>query len=897
MTLTGAAPELRYRLGEELAKAATATLNAVHGGMGLRDLAKLRALRLELASLCLEIPEESLQGAWIPLKELRTAILGMALFDMPRIASENELLNRIRSIMSGGHFGNPVTSAVVAGMLMTNAYELPLLTDFEHCPAWLLDSYLEFLFESPNIFQRPGDVFRYGEFLEALLTKLWSAVEQAEVSALQKHVLVRFLQWSNFVQANFLDCNVRDLFALRARLLESTLELAGYQLAHIFRRRITVPDRIRVGILTEGFAPGTETFHNLAYFEHLDRSVFEVNLYVFQETRHPLEEYCRKCSDRFVVLPKNDLTSQVARIRSDDLDIILIANNVTVRSNQPALAGAHRLARVQVALVDSPVTTGFRNMDVMLSAEWNEPLSGAQEQYTERLCQVDGSINCYAYEHDRDVATVRITRADLKCDSSSVLYFSGANCYKIIPELSETWAKILATVPDSVLVLMPFNPNWSSSYSRQPFIDRIEAQLAAYGVGPGRLRVIGCVPTRADVHNVMKLCDVYLDSYPFAGACSFLDAVAVGLPAVAWHGTTARTRHGVSILRAMGLSNLAAMTEDEYIHKAVEFGTRPELREQARASIAAATRHTPPVLDTRDFGARVGHALHLEFENYVREASQVMQAGGDAFSKNANSIQISGKTRASQMLTDHQITEHLIQPYLRGLRGGEPGHVVDVGACYGQISSTFLRDGWTADLFEPDAGAREVLKRHLAPVAAQYRLFPFAVSDHAKASVQFYKASQHGLSGLDPTAYGPVEEINTVRCVRLGEFLVEQGVQQIDFLKVDTEGWDFEVLAGHDFERLRPTIVFVEYGAERQRPKLIPVLEDMRLRGYYALLFHFTDDGNFQRGIWQTRLLSVLPGDRADELPPDAFGNILFYPSNELLFPVAFADLFKSFAS
>jgi hypothetical protein len=131
--------------------------------------------------------------------------------------------------------------------------------------------------------------------------------------------------------------------------------------------------------------------------------------------------------------------------------------------------------------------------------------------------------------------------------------------------------------------------------------------------------------------------------------------------------------------------------------------------------------------------------------------------------------------------------------------------------------------------------------------------------------------------------------------VRLGEFLVEQGVQRIDFLKVDTEGWDFEVLAGHDFERLRPKIVFVEYGAERQRPKLIPVLEEMRSRGYRALLFHFTDDGNFQKGIWQTRLLSVLPGERASELPSDAFGNILFYSCDESLFPVAAADLFGSF--
>lgn len=895
MTLSEAVPELHHRLGDELAKAATATLNAVRAGIATKDFTKLRALRLELASLCLEIPQESLQAAWVPLKELRTAIVGVALLDWPRTASENNLLDRICAIMSGRGFGNPVTSAVVSGMLLAHAYELPLLTDFEHCPQWLLDSYLEFLFESPNIFQQPGDISRYGDWLEALLAKIWNSVEQRGISPVQCRVLVCFLQWSNFVQANFLDRNLRDLFATRAHLLETTLELAGCQLNHVFRRRTAVPDRIRLGILTQGIAPGTETFHNLAYFEHLDRNIFEVNLYVFQETRHPLEDYCRKCSDRFIILPKDDLNSQVARIRSDDLDVILIANNVTVRSNQPALAAAHRLARLQVALVDSPVTTGFRNVDVMLSAKWNEPPSDPQEQYTERLSQIEGSVNCYAYQHDRDLGQVRITRNDLKCDSNSVLFFSGANCYKIIPELSETWAKILAAVPDSVLVLMPFNPNWSSSYSRQPFIDRIEAQLAAHGVGPGRLRVIGCVPTRADVHSVMQLCDVYLDSYPFAGACSFLDAVTVGLPVVAWQGAIARSRHALAILGAMGLEHLVAGSEEEYIRKAVDFGIQPPLREQARAAVTAAMHSNPPVLDTRSFGNRIGRALRSEFDGYVRHSQGMLRTSENAVSKIANSIQMSGKTGALRAFTDLQITERLIHPYLRGMRSAEPGHIVDVGACYGQISWTFLREGWTADLFEPDSGAREVLNRNLSPVAAQYRLFPFAVSDQAHTNAQFYKASHHGLSGFDPTPYGQVAEISTVQCVRLGEFLAEQGVQRIDFLKVDTEGWDFEVLAGHDFERLRPTIVFVEYGAERQRPKLLPVLDQMQLRGYSALVFHLTDDGNFQKGIWQTRLLSVIPGERASELPPDAFGNILFYPSDEPLFPVAVADLFSSF--
>ena len=893
MTVMETSPELQQKLGDELAKATTVTLSSIRNGAA--DLGKVRALRLELARLCLELPEASIQRASGLLLELRTAVRSAGFLETPRTSSEEEVVNRARTRLRSGRFGDPGTSAAVAGMLLADAYELPLLTDFECCPPWLLGGYLDFLFDDPTLFQRIGDASHYREYLQELVGRIWAGLEHAQISPISKQVLACFVAKQSFLQAYFRDGNIRELFTCRARLLETALEWNGYPLAHMFRPRTTVPTRLKLGILTQVFAGSTETFHNLCYFEHLDRNAFELTLYVIGQTGHALEEYCRTRSDRFVVLPESDLGAQVSRIRSDDLDVILIASNITAATKQTTLIAAHRLARLQVGLMDSPVTTGFRNIDVMLSSEWNEPRTGGQEQYTERLRYLDGPLNCYAYEHDREPATISITRADLKCDSGSVLYFSGANYYKILPELVETWAKILAAVPESTLVLMPFNPHWSRSYPQQSFINRIKAQLAEHGVSAERLRVVGCVPTRADVHNVIRVCDVYLDPYPFAGACSLVDPLLVGLPVVAWQGETTRTRHAQAILGPLGLGSLVAETEEEYIRKAVEFGRQPILREQTSREIAGAMQNNPPVLDTVSFGGRVGRALTAEFEQYVQHLREMLCEDTDAAAYSAGmGLQISQKNARMNEFADTQITEHIIQPYLRGMLDGKPGHIVDVGACYGQISLTFLRDGWTADLFEPDAGAREVLNRQLTPFAAQCRVHPFAVSDAAKAKVRFYRASQHGLSGLNPTIYGRVDKVSTVRCVRLGPFLREQSVRKIDFLKVDAEGWDFEVLAGHDFEHLRPTIIFIEYGAERQRPHVVRVLDRMRLRGYSALLFNYTDDGNFRKGIWESRLISVVAGDRARELPADAFGNILFYPTEERLFPAAVADFFSS---
>ena len=89
---------------------------------------------------------------------------------------------------------------------------------------------------------------------------------------------------------------------------------------------------------------------------------------------------------------------------------------------------------------------------------------------------------------------------------------------QIIPELRDTWAKIIAAVPNSVLVLYPFGNTWSGDYVKQPFINKMSAIFNKYGIDRTRLILLNTLANREDVKAVLQLADVYLDSYPYAGA-------------------------------------------------------------------------------------------------------------------------------------------------------------------------------------------------------------------------------------------------------------------------------------------------------------------------------------------------------------------------------------------
>jgi FkbM family methyltransferase len=50
-----------------------------------------------------------------------------------------------------------------------------------------------------------------------------------------------------------------------------------------------------------------------------------------------------------------------------------------------------------------------------------------------------------------------------------------------------------------------------------------------------------------------------------------------------------------------------------------------------------------------------------------------------------------------------------------------------------------------------------------------------------------------------------------VRCCSLATLLAETGLEQVDVLQIDTEGWDYEILKLVDFTKIKPAIVNYEH--------------------------------------------------------------------------------------
>jgi predicted O-linked N-acetylglucosamine transferase (SPINDLY family) len=218
-----------------------------------------------------------------------------------------------------------------------------------------------------------------------------------------------------------------------------------------------------------------------------------------------------------------------------------------------------------------------------------------------------GMFNCFILgDQDprlpkpRDPATAVLPTVPIR-------FASGGSLYKLTPELRQAWMRILAAVPDSELVLYPFNPGWglprTSAAIRQQFVD----EFGAAGIAAHRLRILPN-QTPHQIVDLLRDTDVYLDTFPYSGAASFMEPIAALCPMVGLSGSTQRGLQGAAMLAALGLDEMIATDVDEYVANAIELARSTAFRAALKRRLQARL-DALPFLDPADFGRRLTAAL------------------------------------------------------------------------------------------------------------------------------------------------------------------------------------------------------------------------------------------------------------------------------------------------
>ncbi|MFN3891028.1 MAG: FkbM family methyltransferase [Beijerinckiaceae bacterium] len=151
----------------------------------------------------------------------------------------------------------------------------------------------------------------------------------------------------------------------------------------------------------------------------------------------------------------------------------------------------------------------------------------------------------------------------------------------------------------------------------------------------------------------------------------------------------------------------------------------------------------------------------------------------------------------------------------RALGERRDGFYVDVGGGHpvaDNVSCWFYLQGWRGIVVEP----QEDLARAYAFARPRDTVF-CGVAGAVEGEAAFHEVDRlHGLSSLRPESaavaagFGASHRVRHVPMTTLDALIAREGVRGIDFVKIDVEGAEADVLAGLDLDRNRPQALCIE---------------------------------------------------------------------------------------
>ena len=343
------------------------------------------------------------------------------------------------------------------------------------------------------------------------------------------------------------------------------------------------PRRLRVGYVSNNFRDSAVMPFVLPILANHDPAAVEVVCYsdtanpdAVTAAARPLASLWRRTS----ALSDPQLAEQ---IRADRIDVLVELTGHLGGGRLGTLA--RRPAPVQVSYLGYQGTTGVAAVDYVIT-DWHADPAGAELLYVEQPWRLDRPFFCW-----QPPAVAPPVGPPPVLMNGHVTFGCLNAVAKTSPAAVYLWAQILAAVPGSRMVIMTTRCVATD--------ERIRADFAAVGVSADRVRFVCRAPLAEYLARYDDI-DVALDPVPFVGHTTTLDAAWQGVPTVTRAGEGYAQRYGSSAVRAIGLADLVADSDDAYVTVATRLAGDADRLCVVRATLRDAVAASP-VADAAGF--------------------------------------------------------------------------------------------------------------------------------------------------------------------------------------------------------------------------------------------------------------------------------------------------------
>lgn len=333
--------------------------------------------------------------------------------------------------------------------------------------------------------------------------------------------------------------------------------------------------KIRIGFVSTFMFDHSIGRYYRQVIEKLSRDKFHVTVISTFPKNDPVAEAIAEAADACIQVPMH-LAAAQQMIADAQLDMLVYCD-VGLEPLSYFLAFS-RLAPVQVAGCGHPSTSGIPNLDYFLSHQACEP-EDWDDHYNEKPLLLSPQVP-YTYHEVPEAGPNPKPRAALSLDPAAHLYLCPQAPFEIHPDQDQLLAQILEADPQGQLVFFASqHATWN---------DQLQRRLAAAIPDcDARVKVLPGM-TQDDYLDILRQADVILDTLHYNGSAPVLDGLALGTPVVTLPGAFMRGRQTLGCYGKLGVEECVAGNAEEYVKKAVEIASNPQLRSELSRRILAA---------------------------------------------------------------------------------------------------------------------------------------------------------------------------------------------------------------------------------------------------------------------------------------------------------------------
>jgi predicted O-linked N-acetylglucosamine transferase (SPINDLY family) len=373
--------------------------------------------------------------------------------------------------------------------------------------------------------------------------------------------------------SNYLICmNYTSIFTLEQIFQAHTQYVRFLQVKQAYKhQKDRANNRIRVGYVAAHFCHNPIRFFLLPVLKNHNKNKFAICCYSDTQKEDEITDQIKTYVDEWTQTRHMSHDELASKIYDDQIDILvdlsghMSCNRLPVFEQQPA--------RFQFTWLGYPNTTGLERIHYRFTDAIADPPENDQ-YYSEELIRLSP---CFlTYQPEKDSPEVSKLPAD---QTHTITLGSFNNLAKMNPSVIKLWSDILIALPETTRLLIKAIP-----LSDKKIQEHIINKFRAYGV-KNEIKCLGFLKNMQSHLELYHQVDLALDPFPYNGTTTTCDALWMGVPVLTRCGQTHASRVGASILSCIGLSDLIAHTDEEYIAKAIYLCGHVEILREIRKNL------------------------------------------------------------------------------------------------------------------------------------------------------------------------------------------------------------------------------------------------------------------------------------------------------------------------